>query len=238
MRGKIRFEFRRRTRASDDYMELHRRLLNHLRKAGDPWWNPKTSISNPDMREGLETQVNLGPGLPRNVTGYVSYVFRDPSYSLDTAEFDDRLILDASVEQPDYELMAVHLFPILVEGFRPYRAGVVIDEELALDDWDRAIEIFQASGRDADGRDGVIRIPPVCFFDNELCRRAFRLRPEALARRLQGSTREAKVIDGGILIIASLELLGKDNLVALDDHLRAAIINSDRLDNKGDPERV
>lgn len=113
--------------------------------------------------------MNLGPGLPVDVQGYLAYVFRDTNYIRDLTEIDDSLVLNNSLPSETYLEIADELFPLLVRIFSPYRASIILDEDLTLDGWEIAKELGRLSGKDEDGRDGVVRIPPVGYFDRACC---------------------------------------------------------------------
>ncbi|MEZ6136185.1 MAG: hypothetical protein R3C53_14925 [Pirellulaceae bacterium] len=219
----IKIEMRRRSDPSDDVAALHAHLVQGLTELIPNWWNAGATINEPDLDNGLESQVNLGPGLPDNAQGYVAYVFRDANYSRDLAEFDDRLVLDIRVASKEYREAVNELFPSLVRVFEPYRASIILDEDLALDDWESANERGRQTGKDEDGRDGVIRIPPVGFFDNAFCLRVFGLDDGEFARRLDGVAEKTLRLNDGIFFVFSMEMLDRKQLVDLDQRVRSEL---------------
>jgi len=221
MRTRIKFEFRRRTKPSDDIAQLHETLISILRKSH--WWKPGTTVSEPDLQRGLEGQVSLTPGLKNGFVGYVAYVYRSSQYTGNTAEFDDRLVLEGDVDSAIYRRAVGDLFPVLIEAFQPYRAAVIQDEDLALDDWDAASEIARESGIDADGRDGIVRFSPVCFYDDELCFRALRISGKELVSRLRDSVEGLRLMNDGVLLVVTSSILDRDRLIALDQMLRTKL---------------
>lgn len=219
----ITVEMRRRTEVSDDVEALHSRVAKGLAALSPNWWHAGAKIDEPDLDDELESQVNLGPGLPDNVQGYLAYVFRDANYSRDLAEFDDRLILNISVESKKYPEIVNELFPLLVRIFAPYRASIILDEDLILDDWEVANERGRLSGRDEDGRDGVVRIPPVGYFDREFCLRAFGIDDGEFARQVHGIAEKTLRINDGVFFVFSTEMLDRQQLVDLDQRVRSGL---------------
>lgn len=220
----MRIEMRRRSDPSDDVAALHTQLVKGLSALPRNWWNAGAKISEPDLATGLESQVNLCPGFPDNIQAYVAYIFRGATYSRDLAEFDDRLVLDIQVASEEEYLNTVNeLFPALVRVFEPYRASVILDEDLALDDWESANEKGRQTGKDEDGRDGVIRIPPVGYFDNVLCSRVFGFDDREFARRSTDFAEKTLRLNDGIYFVISTQMLDRKQLIDLDQRVRSGL---------------
>lgn len=219
-RRDIKVEMRRRSAPSDDPVSLHRRFLSVMRNSQTRWWDPAAPIADPKVRGSLEHQVDLGPALSRGGAGYVAYVHRSPDYTADQALYDDRLILGFSLSQEEYGDLLGSALVCLLEAFAPYRVQVISDRGLMLDDYDVTLELAGVSGKDEDGRDGVARLWPATFLDDELCRRTFGLSADEVAARLAGVVERAESRSGGVFLVATTELLGRDELVALDLALR------------------
>jgi hypothetical protein len=100
---------------------------------------------------------------------------------------------------------------------------LVLDEDLALQDWDEVVALREATGKDIEGRDSVFRLGPVNHLDRELCRRAFGLVPEEVARALNGRVEAASVLLDGVFIVASSRLISRDELEVLNRNLREAL---------------
>jgi len=158
---------RRRTQPTDDVSALHHGLIEGLSRHARIWWRD-VATAQPDFGEDLEAQVDLSPGIALG-SGYVAYVFRSPAYHSDTGLFDDRLIIELDAGSG---LNAHEVLSGLVAAFHAYRGEIEMNEDLALDDRDAAVARGLVTGRDEDGRHGVWRIPPLGFFDDELCRLA------------------------------------------------------------------
>lgn len=163
--------------------------------------------------------ADFSPALHAGVSAAISYCSRSV-IDADHGMYDDVLTFEFDPSAADYSLFALPIFGQLVKVFGAYRASVVLDEELDLDDYDRILDEVDATGRDVDGRDGVFRISPVCFFDRELCNRAFGIPPAEIIDRLVGKIEHVEKIDDGVLIIATREILTQSSLVALDREIR------------------
>ncbi len=211
---------RRRARVEDDPHALHARFLLAMRTAGRPWWNTEEEFGGLDLEGKLECQVDVSKGLPNGAVASLAYVHRGADYLHDKALFDDRFVATLHVDRPQYaNLVNSCLWPIL-EAFRPYRTQLILDEDLALDDWDAAITKSGDTGRDEDGRDGMIRLWPVVFLDDELCHRALGIGPDMVVNRLTGKVERVQRCFGGTLIVATSELLDVSGVVATDRRIR------------------
>jgi hypothetical protein len=216
----VKFEMRRRAHVNDDPQALHQGFLAAMRTAGHPWWNSDAKFGELDLHGKLECQVDVSEGLPGDAIASLAYVHRGTDYLQDKALFDDRFVATLQVDDGRYaEFVNAGLGPLL-DAFRPYRAQVVLDEDLALDDWDVAIARSGKTGKDEDGRDGMIRLWPVVFIDDELCRRSLAMSPDMVVNRLEGKVERLERLFGGILIVASSELLDLDGVVATDRRIR------------------
>lgn len=213
----MRAVLRRRAMVEDDVLALHREMVKRLSVDAAKWWRGDVSLPEPDFGVDLEAQVNLSHGLIGG-RGYVAYVYRSPDYIRDTAEFDDRLI----IEFDDSCLPGVleGFLDAFVRVFRPYRAALEFDEDLVLDDWDAAVERSHVTGRDEDGRHGVWRIAPRCYFDGEFCKEVFGIGPQEIAAKLQRGGIEACELAGGVLLDEPVQLVDRAELIDFDRRVR------------------
>ena len=219
-RREVKFEMRRRVRVTDDPHTMHERFLAAMRAAGRPWWNSDTEFGGLDLNGNLECQVDVSKGLPGDTIASLAYVHRGADYLQDKSLFDDRFVATFHVDGDEYADFLNAGLEHLLDAFRPYRAQVILDEDLALDDWDLAITKSVDTGKDEDGRDGIIRIWPVIFLDDELCRRALGMSPEDVVNRLMGKVERVQRCFGGTLIVAASGLLDSDGVVAIDRRIR------------------
>jgi hypothetical protein len=219
---RVKVEMRRRPDVHESRKDAHAAFMERSKSLDSQWWR---ATERPELVEdrSLEIQVNLNSELPSDATGYAAYVLRDSGYLGDSALYDDRCVLEFRVDERSFPSLALEGFPAYVQAFRPYRAQVVLDEDMALDDWDEAIARKAKSGRDEDGRDGVVRIWPVAFYDAELCRRSFALQPTEVVRRLSNAGYEAECILDGVLVRASAELLDSAGVRSVTESIKSAL---------------
>lgn len=219
----VRFEMRRRTKVSDDPQALHEQFLAAMRTSGCPWWISDEELGGLDVGADLECQVDVSRGLPGDATASLAYVHRGADYLQDKALFDDRFVATLHVDSVGYAAFVNTGLECLLEAFRPYRAQLILDEDLALDDWDAAIARSGDTGRDEDGRDGIIRLWPVVFFDDELCHRSLGMSPDIVVNKLLGKVERVERCFGGTLIVTTSEFLDSDGIVASDRRIRGLL---------------
>lgn len=210
---------RRRARAHEPANDLHAELLAKLAGGDSRFWDRDVRpVADVDFGADLEAQIDLSRALRTHGPGYVSYVFRSKDYIRDTAEFDDRLVVQLRSSEDLLDFVCE-----LVEAFGPYRATVEFDEDLCLDDWEDAVAAGRTSGRDEDGRDGVWRIAPLAFYDAELCMRAFGFGADVLYERLRAVGVGVSLVRDGALIDGGEGPWEESSLVEFDARCRAAI---------------
>lgn len=163
--------------------------------------------------------ADLSPALRDGVAAAISYCSR-PAIDADHAMYDDVLTLEFDESGVDYSVFSLAIFGQVVRAFDAYRASIVLDEDLDLDDYDEILDLADSTGRDVDGRDGVFRISPICFFDRELCARAFGISPEGVSKRINGRIEFVSTIHDGVLIVVTQEIVGRDALIDLDLEVR------------------
>lgn len=222
-RREVKFEMRRRAKVNDNPQALHEQFLATMRKAGPPCWNSDEEFGGLDLGANLECQVDVSRGLSGDAIAGLAYVHRGADYLQDKALFDDRFVATLHVDSVGYAAFVNAGLEYLLEAFRPYRAQLILDEDLALDDWDAAIAKGGATGKDEDGRDGMIRLWPVVFFDDELCRRSLSMSPDMVVNRLLGKVERVERCFGGTLIVATSELLDSEGVLATDRRIRGLL---------------
>lgn len=222
-RREVKFEMRRRAQVNDNPHTLHDRFLAAMRTAGHPWWNSDVQFDGLHLEGNLECQVDVSKGLPGDAIASLAYVHRGADYLQDKALFDDRFVATLHVDSDVYADFVNAGLGRLLEAFRPYRAQLILDEDLALDDWDAAIVKGGVTGKDEDGRDGMIRLWPVVFLDDELCLRSLGMSPDMVVGRLMGKIERVQRCFGGTLIVATSELLDPDGVVATDRRIRGLL---------------
>jgi hypothetical protein len=216
----VKVELRRRAHSVDDPSELHGRFVEVMREVGMPWWKRDARITPVNLDGKLECQIGISRGLPGHAEGSLAYVHRGTDYLQDKALFDDRFVATFQVDAAAYKALATEGFKLLLSAFAPYRGQIILDEDLALDDWDAAVARGARSGKDEDGRDGIYRLWPVSFFDEMLCGRAFGKSATAVLESLASKVERVELCYGGVFIIATSSLVDAAAVVEIDKTLR------------------
>lgn len=217
----IEARFRRRAQAGESVPDLNRTLLTSLSIIQGLWKEGAlTRHAMFDAGQGESAGVDLSPCLVHGLRGAVSYASRIPGAVVDRAIADDVLVLQIDPETVDFRSLCRQTFARLVEAFLPYRAAVITDSDLDLDDFEAIAQEAQRTGRDIDGRDTVYRIHPVNYFDDVMCVRAFGIDAAELVARLQGKIELAQSICSGALLVVVDEPVQDEQLASLDSHVR------------------
>jgi hypothetical protein len=217
----IEARFRRRTKAGEQIQELHHRLLKRLAEVNGFWAQGKsTADADFDQGVGESASVDLSPCLLKGMKGAISYASRLPASVVDKATSDDVMTLWLDAEEMDVSEFCRAVFPALIEVFEPYRAAVVTDIDVDLDDFEDICKSSQDTGRDVDGRDGVYRFWPANYFDHDLCLRAFGIDERELVKRVTEACEVAKLFENGAFILITDEILIGDELNALNEQVK------------------
>jgi hypothetical protein len=195
---------RYRARADESIEERHVHVLNRLSSLSGRWrLASPDSFPPPHLEAGdLGGDVDLGHALGPDVKAALAYTFRSVAYLRDESVHDDHLVLEApsgAIRIAD----VITPFRELICAYQPYRATVDADAMRHPDDWERAAELGRLTGVDVDGRDTVYRIPELCYFDAEFCRRAFALTPSELVVRLEPLVECVEEFADGVFILVT-----------------------------------
>ncbi|QDU43441.1 hypothetical protein Mal52_19150 [Symmachiella dynata] len=172
---------------------------------------------------GESASCSLNPYLKANIKGAISYAARYSQGMSDKAIFDDVLTLNLEENAIHYAQFSGCIFEDIVKAFVAYRATIILDLDLDIDDYEDIVELAQKTGKDIDGRDTVYRFNPINYFDDQLCHRAFGFGAEEVVTRLDGEIERAVIQEGGALIIATTDLVDRDNLYALHNHIASLL---------------
>jgi hypothetical protein len=220
----IEARFRRRARLGEDAGKLNDTLMLSLSKL-DGFWKKDYLIDGIvcDYGKGESISVDLSPCLEPGIKASISYASRLSGSIVDKAISDDFLTVQLDLNNANYEEFCNNIFPIVIKVFEPYRAAVITDLDLDLDDYEEIVEEAQRTGLDVDGRDTVYRFYPVNFFDDTLCGRAFGFDSQELINRLSIFIKEKEKYPSGALITIANDPLNGEDLLALNnsifDHL-------------------
>jgi hypothetical protein len=130
----------------------------------------------------------------------------------DISQSDDFLALRLNADKADYLEFCAKIFPRLIAIFRPYRAAIETDQEVAMADWEIVRTQRPETGKNIDGRDSVFRIWPANFFDDLLCRRSFGMSAEEVVRRAAPACERAELLNGGAFLLVTTDLVVGDAL--------------------------
>lgn len=184
----------------------------------------------PDSGRELSANVNLTRYLQEEFKGYVSYKYRGEYLSEpanDAALYDDYFVLEFNPKKINYDFFALNVFPQYIERFNSY-LGFIMNHEFTHIDFDTA--------RTIDFRHGVYRIHPLNFFDEQLCNRAFGLSPEEIQNRLKNKVEKVVLIQNGVLIIVSSEILPLEEEDKINEDLRPLF--SSHSDSEGSSNQL
>lgn len=141
----------------------------------------------------------------------------------DAAMYDDFLTLQFRAEDIDYADFVARIIPALVRILRAYLITVDMDEQLAAEDYERAVKLHIDTGADVDARRSVWRINPVNYFGRQLCCSAFGLPPEDMVRKLRGKVERIELVEDGVLLIVTSRVIGRKEIEEIDSKMRSAL---------------
>lgn len=218
---KIEAVFRRRAEVGESVAELNSALIEKLSKiSGFFAENYESGGGVFDPGDGDSASTNLSPYLTPGMSGGVIFASRSPGRVEDKARSDDSLGLKIDLEKIDFMQFSSFVFPEVIRAFDCYRSAVITDVNLYLDDHEGIVEVSRSTPLDVDGRDGVFRFNPANYFDDELCARAFSLRPAEVVARLEGSCKTVEEFHGGVLfLVVDRPIVGPESL-ELDRRVR------------------
>lgn len=196
----IEVRFRRRATVDERVSDVFADLVSRLRTIDYLAASPSMEVPVLDLGTGESAAANLTSLLGTGFSGAVSFASRLPKAICDRAISDDVLVLRIPRDQADFRLLALEVFPTVIEAFQPYRAFAITDMEQDLDDFEAICEEAQRTGRDVDGRDSVFKIQPIDFFDEELCRRSFGKSAQGVAQCMSGNVVSAQTISNGVMV--------------------------------------
>lgn len=190
--------------------EVHRRVFDALLSLPDPWSLTAPVPAVPKV-EGLSAGVALRGKLGKGIRGHVMYPLR--RMLRDAASSDDTIDLLFSPKRVNISEAAELVLPTLIEAIGAYKAQFG-DEDLVL---------RKTGAPLGDQRCIVARLYPICFYDAELCRRAFGIEPDEVCRRLEGLAERVTCRFGGVYIVGSTEQLDIDAADALGTRMMEAV---------------
>lgn len=217
----IQARFRFRAHGGLEVEDRHADVIGSLRTIAWLWDRPPAPAPAdvPLSSNGESASCSLNPYLKSDIKGAISYAARYSGGMPDKAMFDDVLTLQLEEDANHYSQFSGLIFGEVVKAFSAYRAAVLLDLDLDMEDFEKIVELAQSTGKDVDGRDSIYRFNPVSYFDDQLCRRAFGFGAEEVVARLSGQVERASIQDGGALVVTTTDLLDQENLRSLHDYI-------------------
>lgn len=191
---------RSRAKRVESIAEKHKRFFTQLSEISPPWGIKGAVVPEPPAPGGnLGVGVSVSKLLGKGVSGRAYYVFRREFEDL--GMHDDFFDMSFNPAKWDYRQFAYDVLPKYIVAFDAYFAQVG-HVEFGHVDFDA--ERNFGSG---DTRFGVYRVRPVSFFDRILCERAFGINPREIAARLQGSVESVELLQDGVYVIGSSQVM-------------------------------
>ncbi|MCQ8279220.1 hypothetical protein NFI95_12270 [Acetobacteraceae bacterium KSS8] len=188
-------------------------------------WSPAQRGKRPKLlgANDIAPTAVLNRFLVPGIYGQIFFAGRFPKFiEQDVASSDDYVCFDIDSDQVDFVLLCNDVFPALTDAFGSYRAALETDAVVSAADFEK-VRAQSKTKPDSDGRNGVIRLWPVCFMDDLLCRRSFDLSAEEVVEGLAPHCERAELRNNGALIIATTELLTGAAMDEVDARLRRAL---------------
>ncbi|MDH3349309.1 MAG: hypothetical protein OEM02_14575 [Desulfobulbaceae bacterium] len=226
----MQLELRYRASFNESIESRHEGLMRLFCKIPGCWGLKGTVLPTvPDIGGELMVQCDLKDFLGAGVSGRLVYVFRDRNYLKDSSQYDDCMFIELNPELIPYKELVNRMFIDYVRLFEPYRATIILDEELALDDWDIISEMREDAKIDVDGRDTIYRLNSVNYFDELLCRRSFGLTLKEIITRLEGNVETISLEGNGVLIIYSTQILKRSEIENINEKLLPLLYRKNAL---------
>jgi hypothetical protein len=214
---------RRRARLDEPIPELNARFLEQFVAVPGFWGEGKTAADAP-FELGETGSLDLRKALRDGLSGQVVYMARFAGYlSKDVSRADDYLRIRLDTDKIDYASFCGETLPRLITIFGSFRGYVGTDAKVRAADWEIVRQQSRKTGRDVDGRDGIFRIWPVCWFDGELSRRAFGISAEEAVRRVAPECERAEAIAGCAFLIVTSAVVVGPNLDVLDARIKSRL---------------
>lgn len=174
----------------------------------------------PPVGTGLATEATLRGKLGRGVSGFVQFMYRAPANLNDRAANDDAVVIEFDASKVAWQQFVGDGLPGYVRAIGAY-IGHLYRWEEASEEWRLLKDIASKTGKNLDGRDGFFRFGPVSFMDHELCRRGCNgMTPEQIVTLLRGVVPDVKLLDDGVLIVATDHFPEQREIVAADRLIR------------------
>ena len=143
--------------------------------------------------------------------------------SKDVSKADDFIRIRLDTDKIDYAAFCTVTLPRLISIFGSYRGYVETDEKVRAADWEIVRQQSRKTSRNIDGRDSILRIWPVCWFDDTLAQRSFGIGAEEAVRRAAPECQRAELIAGCAFLIVTSAIVAGPNLDAIDTRIKSRL---------------
>jgi hypothetical protein len=214
---------RRRARLDEPIPTLNAKLVEQFMAVPGFWGEGKTAADAP-LEQDETGSLDLRRSLRDGLSGQVIYMARFPGYlAKDVARADDTMRVRLNTDKIDYASFCTETLPRLITIFGSYRGYMETDPKVRAADWEVVRQQSRQTGRTIDGRDGIFRIWPVCWFDGELSQRAFGIGVEEAIRRAAPECEHAEVVAGCAFLIVTSAIVVGANLDVIDARIKSRL---------------
>jgi hypothetical protein len=208
--------------------QRHARFFGGIKDIPPPWGlGDRPAPPAPDFGRSSRANIGLTKFFGEGVkSAMLSYRYRrmlsDDGYS------DDGLTIDFDPAKVDVHHLIYTVIPRYIEAFDAYRVDYY-DEQFV----DLAYERREEEGRITytakskeyvNPRFKVKQVWLVSFYDELLCRRAFNLSPAEVMERLQGKVEQSQLLQGGVYLVGSSQVLPVSEAQILCQEMKRALL--------------
>lgn len=214
---------RRRARLDEPIPMLNARLVEQF-VAIPGFWGADKSPADAPFEQDETGSLDLRRALRDGLSGQVVYMARFAGYlSKDVSMADDSMRLRLNTDKIDHAAFCGETLPRLIAVFGSYRGFVITDAKVRADDWAIVRQQSRRGTRNIDGRDSIFRLWPVCWFDEELSRRAFGIGTEEAIRRAAPDCERAELIAGCAFLIVTSAIVTGSHLDVIDTRIKSRL---------------
>jgi hypothetical protein len=198
----------------------HHALFDALGKLVPPWAGRSGELPPPPKFGG---SVVAAGSLTKWFGGAVrraDVIYRYRREMDDTGSSDDVLTFVVDPAKVDLPYMIDKVFPTIIASFDAYVARYGND---AVFD---ALPATDGLPVTTNSRYDVEFINPISFFDETLCRRAFKLSPDQIAARLTGNVENVRRFPHGVYVVATSRILSVEETLELGRRIRERLTDA------------
>lgn len=212
-------------RLDDDVVERHERFITSLSGLQAPWAIPLDEKSRIDpVAPGELAQVfQLKKVMPKGIKGRIVYTARVKTLD----DMDDIMNVDFDSRKVDFNYVATDVFETYIKAFNAYRAELSTDEitDLMRQDLDKMAELRSISYEKVHSRRFIYRIPLVAYYSHDLCKKALKMTPRKIVKRLNKHVERVYEFHEGVIIAHSYSPIGEEEYYNIDGKIRRLLAN-------------